>query len=44
MAEFLALVLVVACGLLGCLAALVAQDQPTRDAKPHKKRLLSNWK
>jgi hypothetical protein len=44
MAEFLALVLVVACGLLGCLVALVAQDQPTRDAKPIKKRLRFNWK
>jgi hypothetical protein len=44
MAEFLALVLVVACGLLGCLVALVAQDQPTRDAKPIKKRLRFEMK
>jgi hypothetical protein len=37
MLEFLAFILVVACGLLGGLAALIAKSLPTPDAKPPKK-------
>ena len=41
---FIALVLVVACSLLGWLSALLADTHPKRDGKALKKPPLSNWK
>jgi hypothetical protein len=41
---FIALILVVACSLLGWLSALLADTHPKRDAKALKKPPISNWK
>ena len=41
---FIALILAVACGLLGWLSALLADTQPKRDGKAFKKPPISNWK
>ena len=41
---FIALILVVACSLLGWLSALLADTHPKRDGKALKKPPISNWK
>jgi len=41
---FIALILAVACGLLGWLSALLADTHPKRDGKAFKNPPLSNWK
>ena len=41
---FIAVILVVACSLLGWLSALLADTDLKRDGKALKKHPLSNWK
>ena len=41
---FIALILVVACSLLGWLSTLLADTDPKRDGKELKKPPISNWK
>ena len=41
---FIALILVVACSLLGRLSTLLADTDPKRDGKALKKPPISNWK
>jgi hypothetical protein len=41
---FIAVIVVIACSILGSFYVLCRHTHPTHESGPHKRSILSNWK